>query len=282
MRLEKILKETITSIYAFALIPNHVHLLLRRNTTPISTVMRRLLTGYALYFNKRQRRYGYLFQNRYKAIICQESSYFLELVRYIHLNPIRAHLMTSIEELNCYPFSGHSYLVGKEKSDWFDTDAVLSHFGKVERRAKSSYLTFVSDGLSMGRQAKFTGGGLKRSLGHPKEYPKTREAFDDRILGEGGFVEAVLAAVENQPPTPNKRPDFNLLLYAVCKRFDVSEAELLGKTRIKPVANARAVLAYRMSKEIGLSRDEIARLLSMTGPGAIKAIRKGAVNIGNT
>jgi putative transposase len=88
-RLGQILRETRTTCYAWALMPNHFHLLLRTGDVPISTVMKRLLTGYALRFNRRHRRCGHLFQNRYKSILCQEDAYLLELVRYIHLNPLR-------------------------------------------------------------------------------------------------------------------------------------------------------------------------------------------------
>ena len=92
-RLALILEETQTQCYAWALIPNHFHLLLRTGPTPISTVMRRLMTGYAVTFNKRHKRSGHLFQNRYKSIVCEEEPYLLELIRYIHLNPIRAGLV---------------------------------------------------------------------------------------------------------------------------------------------------------------------------------------------
>jgi REP element-mobilizing transposase RayT len=78
----------------------HFHLLLRTGRTPIATVMRRLLTGYAVSHNRRHRRHGHLFQNRYKSILCQEDIYLLELVRYIHLNPIRAKLVSDIKALD--------------------------------------------------------------------------------------------------------------------------------------------------------------------------------------
>jgi len=74
--------------------------------------MRRLLTGYAIYFNRTHRRHGQLFQNRYKSIICQEDMYFRELIRYIHLNPLRAKIASDIKELNKYPYSGHHTLAG--------------------------------------------------------------------------------------------------------------------------------------------------------------------------
>ena len=93
-RLGSVLIESGAICYAWALIPNHFHLLLRTGQAPVSSVMRRLLTGYAMGYNRRHRRVGHLFQNRYKSILCQEEPYFLELVRYIHLNPLRAILRT--------------------------------------------------------------------------------------------------------------------------------------------------------------------------------------------
>jgi putative transposase len=103
-RLGSILLDTKTQCLAWSIIPNHFHLLLRTGPTPISLVMRRLLTGYAIYFNRRYHRSGHLFQNRYKSVLCQEDTYLLELVRYIHLNPLRAKLVKKYKELQTYIF----------------------------------------------------------------------------------------------------------------------------------------------------------------------------------
>jgi len=116
-RLGKILSETSTPCYAWALIPNHAHLLFRTGSAPLSHVMRRLLTGYAVRFNHRYRRHGKLFQNRYKSILCQEDPYLLELVRYIHLNPLRAGLVKDIDQLGRYRFSGHGVILGIRPED---------------------------------------------------------------------------------------------------------------------------------------------------------------------
>ena len=87
MRLGDLLSETRTQCLAWALIHNHFHLLLKTGTVPIATVMRRLLTGYAVAYNRRHHRSGHVFQNRYKSILCQEDSYLKELVRYYPLEP---------------------------------------------------------------------------------------------------------------------------------------------------------------------------------------------------
>ena len=129
-RLGNILSESSTIIYAWALIPNHVHLLLRTGAVPIATVMRRLLTGYAVTYNRRHRRHGRVFQNRYKSVLCQEDPYFLQLVRYIHLNPLRAKIVLSYSDLRNYAYAGHSVILGKRKRGWQDINHVLRYFDR--------------------------------------------------------------------------------------------------------------------------------------------------------
>jgi putative transposase len=125
-RLGHVLTETHTDCFAWALIPNHLHLLLRTGLTPITTVMRRLLTGYAIQFNRRHQRHGHVFQNRYKSILCQQDRYLKELVRYIHLNPLRAGIVPDHKRLERFVYCGHCAIVGKRQNDWQNTQYVLS------------------------------------------------------------------------------------------------------------------------------------------------------------
>ncbi len=109
VRLGRVAAESHTAIYAWALMGNHAHVLMRSGPGGIAAFMRRILTGYAISYNRRHRRYGHLFQNRYKSIICEEEAYFTELVRYIHLNPLRAGIVDTLARLDRYPlwsFSG--------------------------------------------------------------------------------------------------------------------------------------------------------------------------------
>jgi REP element-mobilizing transposase RayT len=115
-RLTTILEETQTQCFAWALIPNHFHLLLHTGATPLSKVMRRLMTGYAVSFNRRHKRSGHLFQNRYKSVVCEEDPYLLELIRYIHLNALRAELVKDLKELDKYSWTGHSAILGRRKN----------------------------------------------------------------------------------------------------------------------------------------------------------------------
>jgi len=127
--------------------------------------MKRLLTGYVVNFNRRHSRYGHLFQNRYKSILCQQDVYLLELVRYIHLNPLRAKLVSEYGSLAAYPYCGHGTIMGRRKNEWQDTQYVLGLFGDMKSTARSEYSRFVRSGIEQGRRADLTGGGLLRSHG---------------------------------------------------------------------------------------------------------------------
>jgi len=107
-------------VYAWCLLSNHFHLLVRTGRHPIFRSMKKLLTGYVVNFNLRHKRYGHLFQNRYKSIICEEDPYLLELTRYIHLNPVRAGMVRNVKQLSAYRWSGHSAIMGRVKREWQD------------------------------------------------------------------------------------------------------------------------------------------------------------------
>ncbi len=125
------------TVYAWALLPNHVHLLVRTAQRPLAGALRALLSGYAGAFNRRHHRAGHLFQDRYKSIVVEEEPYLLELTRDIHLNPLRARLVRDLVALDRSPWAGHSALLGRRKRAWQATDAILAHIFdlKAERIA---------------------------------------------------------------------------------------------------------------------------------------------------
>ena len=153
------------SVYAWALMDNHAHILFRSGKDGMSSVMRRLLTWYAQDYNRRHKRSGHLFENRYKSVLCDEEHYLLALVRYIHLNPVRAHIIHTMAELDCYPWSGHHGILDTGRYPWMATEAVLARFGGVGRKARAGYQHFVEEGMSLGHDPTMSGGGLVRSLG---------------------------------------------------------------------------------------------------------------------
>ena len=182
------------TVYAWALLPNHLHLLVRTGIRPLSQSMRSLLTGYAGAFNRRHRRVGHLVQNRFKSIVVEEEPYLLELVRYLHLNPLRAKVVPTLRILDRYPWTGHSAILGTVPRPWQDTRTILAQFGPPERRTRAAYRAFVAAGVPQGRRLELQGGGLVRSVGGwaalgALRRAKDAVAGDARVLGGGEFVE---------------------------------------------------------------------------------------------
>ena len=256
-RLSDILTETDTPCYAWALMPNHVHLLLKTGLTPIATIMRRLLTGYAVYFNRRHRRHGHLFQNRYKSILCQAEPYFRELVRYIHLNPLRAKLVEELKALDKYPYSGHSALLGKMKRDWLQVGYVLGFFGKRKSDARKAYRQFVKKGVVQGRRPELTGGGLVRSIGgwaalRALRSETVRVKGDERILGDSDFVEAVLKEADEQLERRYRLKAEGFGLERVAERvaqvMSIPVELVWEKSRRPQVVDARSLFCFWASK----------------------------------
>ncbi|MHB0915156.1 MAG: transposase [Thermoleophilia bacterium] len=271
-RFGKLLSDTQTPLYAFALIPNHFHLLLRRTAVPVSTLMQRLLTSYAMYFNRRHQRCGHLFQNRYKAIVCQDDAYFLELVRYINLNPLRARLVENMDGLGKYRYAGHSYILGKVKAEWLDPQSVLAFFSSSQRSALHAYSRFVCEGLESGRQQDLDGGGLKRALDFPERYHREKVAYDDRTLGVGSFVEGL--TYTHKAESAGNELGIDAIIADICKDFSVDRERLLGKSKVRQIARARWQLAYRMERELGMTRSQIAEKLAVGIAAVAKMIDK--------
>ena len=200
------------AIYAWSLLPNHFHLFVRTDGESLSGVMRRVLTGYAVSFNRRHRRVGHLFQNRFKSILVEEEAYFLQLVRYIHLNPLRVRLVRDVGKLDSWLWSGHSVLMGQVERPWQTVDYVLRQFGRRAGRARRKYRDFVLDGVGKGRRPDLVGGGLIRSIGGreaavPLGRGREKWAYDERVLGSSDFVERVWKEVEQSPLVPTASRD---------------------------------------------------------------------------
>lgn len=283
-RLGRVLSETQTPCYAWALLDNHFHLLLKTGNVPISTLMLRLLTGYAVSFNLRHKRAGHLFQNRYKSILCQENTYLLELVRYIHLNPLRTALVNSIYQLDRYRYCGHAVLMGISVIDWQDTDYVLKLFGKRAVAARRHYREFIEKGIKRGRRPDLTGGGLIRTAGGwaaLKDYreQKIHVKGDERILGESDFVESVLKEqnerLERRYRIQMQGYNFDKVVNRVAQIFELKPQEVLSPVRERLRVKAKSLLCYWAISELGMAGAEIARQLKISKSGVSRAAARG-------
>ena len=260
-------------VYAWALMPTHFHLLLRTGERPLSQSMKKLLTGYVVNFNRRHKRYGHLFQNRYKSIICEEDPYLLELTRYIHLNPVRAGRVKGMGELRRYPWTGHAALMGAVPREWQDTATVLSYFGRQRRRAIQRYQEFVRTRSAYGRRPELVGGGLIRSLGGWAQVLSlrrkgTRVASDARMLGSGEFIERLLSeAAKREKETlrfSRKVVDLATLGRKIMAAERIGESALRSGMRTRGVVRARRVFCQVAVKGMGYSGAEVARFLGVT------------------
>jgi putative transposase len=282
-RLGHLAEETDTAIYAWALLNNHAHILLRSSEAGISHFMRRLLTGYAINYNLRHKRHGHLFQNRYKSIICEEDTYFRELVRYIHLNPLRAKLVQDIAELEQYLWSGHSVLIGKKKNDWQDRTYVLKCFGRQIKEAIKAYKDYVKKGIEKGQRPELVGGGLVRSMGGWSQVKSmrsrdARELFDARILGSGDFVDQIIKDasinVKYQFTESERTRNVEEYIATVCKKENLTIKELSSGSRRQHVPRTRALIAKHIVKNYGVTLAEAARHLGVSTSAVSKMLIK--------
>ena len=282
-RVGQLVKKTGDRILAWSLMDNHVHLLLFSGPSGLSTLMRRLLTGYAGWFNRKHGRIGHLFQNRYKSIVCEEEPYLLELVRYIHLNPCRVSTVKSLQELDYYRWSGHIVLIGKDRNDWQERDYVLGLFGKGQSKAIRAYRQYMEEGKNAGRRPELVGGGLIRSLGGWSKVLSLRtrgeqEEYDARILGDGDFVHAIMKEADEklvrQMKSRREKVPIEDVIKKMCKGAKVREEELRGGGQRKEVSALRASIAHLLCREMGIPMAEAARKLGVGTPAIAMAIRK--------
>lgn len=283
-RLETALKKTGLICYAWALIPNHVHILLRTGSQPLTSLMRSLLTGYAMYFNRRHERVGYLFQSRYKSILCEDKRYFMELIRYIHLNPLRAGLVPDLPALNTFPWSGHSTIMGKYTEDWQEVDAILRRFCSDIPEARENYFDFIRKGVEDGRRPDLTGGGLLRSYGGwegvlNQKKGGERWRGDERILGDSDFVQSVLKKAEERLSRRLEKKaagwDLARLLEYIEKSLKIDKKSIFSKRQDRSVSGARAVFGWLAVEVLGYSAVKAAEFLNVTPQAISAAMRRG-------
>ena len=235
--------------------------------------MRRLLSGYAQYFNRRHKRVGHLFQNRYKSIICEEEAYFDKLVAYIHLNPLRAGVVRMIQELALYPWSGHAVLMKKVACEWMDREYVLRMFGSREGSAMNAYLSFVEQEMGIDREQELSGGGLVRSQGGWSRVLSMRKSgeralADERILGGDEFVRELLREAEGrkdiQQPKTDRLQQYQEAIEQACEEAGVTSAFLHSGSRSGKAPMVRKELAKKGVYGFGISLAETARCLGVT------------------
>lgn len=284
-RLGRCLSRSQAQCLAWAIMPNHYHLLIRAGIAPLSKLMGPILGGYGGSYNRRHQRAGYVFQNRFKSILCEEEAYLLELVRYIHLNPLRAGVVRDLGELDLYPWTGHAgILTKKARQSWYPLGEVLSLFGDSRSKALSGYRRFIKDGVGVQKRGAYSRGGLIRSYGGWEAIAQLKSEHsrcigDERILGSSQFVEEALAEdelrIEKKTLRARQGWTLNRLIDRSCKYYAISPRRLGSRARQNKLALVKSLICYWGAEEIGLSQAKIGKHLRISQQSVSKWVRQG-------
>jgi len=229
--------------------------------------MRRLMTGYAVTFNIRHRRSGHLFQNRYKSVVCEEDPYLLELIRYIHLNPLRAGLVEDLNTLDKYPWTGHSTILGQRKNPLIPEPTNQANKDNKSTPSADKRIAFSQFRPRPRRVAKHCGqAGIEKVKNNPEDpvdpvkNKPLAEKTDQRILGSGGFVGAVLQESERMLEKKYKpKQSIDDLIAVVAGKVGVSPELICSRSRQRKHSEARAIFSYLAVEETGYPAADVAR-----------------------
>jgi len=226
-------------IHCFCFMTNHIHLVIQTGDVSLSRIMQNISLRYTKWINFTQSRTGHLFQGRYKALLLDADSYLLELVRYIHLNPVRADMCVTPEE---YPWSSHHAYLGKEKLPWLMSDVVLSLFSSHTPNALKGYASFVSDGINEKKRAEFHSG-----------------TFEGRILGDENFTNGAFERAGQRRDLGYSLSD---VVRVVCERYGITIEQLKDPGKARPYSEARSVAALLVRESPGLSLTDLGKVLN--------------------
>ena len=221
-------------IHGFCCMPNHLHLVIQVKEAPLSQIMQNLAFRYTRWINTKHTRSGHVFQGRYKAILVEADRYLLELVRYIHLNPVRAGFVKDPAD---YPWSSHRAYVGREELPWLWTDWVLSYFAKRVHTCRQRYAAFVQEG---------------KGEGHREEFHKGGE--DGRVLADDQFLEHVLGLANK----PQPKVALAAIIRCIGEHYGVCEEELRGPARTRRLAEVRRLIGWLARHFGAASTQEVA------------------------
>jgi putative transposase len=242
------------ALYAYVLMGNHIHLLLETRDVPLSKIMQGINQSYTLYFNRKYREVGHLFQGRYKAILCDRDAYLLSLLKYIHNNPVRAKIAGTAAS---YRWSSHQAYLGKHNPlGVVDTDTVLRMFSESKSRARKHYAAFMQEAAGMKKEEVYS-------------------TIDQRLQGDDKFVEQVQQRIEGEIKKERKKKEHSLISIGkiVEGRHGVTSDQLQSSSKDRQSMTARRVFT-QTAKLYGYSGKEIAAYLQKD-PASVTGYLRG-------
>lgn len=237
-------------VHAFCLMGNHIHLLLQVGNIPLSKSIHNLSFRYSQFINRRHKKIGHLFQGRFKAVLIQEKAYFLRLLRYIHMNPIRAHLVKEPEE---YPWSSHSAYIGDMEFVWLTINHGLTKFDDNLGAARLKYQNYV----------------LKQE---PKDSLKElRQGFNDgQILGDDNFLEDIRNSQNEVSPV---KISVKIILEALNQVYGIDQIALASPIRSDRLSLIRGAAAL-LARQKGLTLEGLAKAFKRDGSSLSRLLQR--------
>ncbi len=252
------LKRWEISCIAWALMPNHFHLLVRSWGGDLSSFMRCLLTGYSMYFNERYDRVGHLFQNRYKSRMISKESHMRVAIRYIHLNPLRGGQVKTMRELDRHSWTGHKQILIGGDAEWQDLSAMRDFF---------------------------RGPGGSCWVSHYREFIESRSSVADMAPEAGGIAESFSTENVFGPETPGTsrlHEMFLEILSNISIRYGVPADRIMGKTRGFSEVAARRQVLRECKAGMDVSAAQICRWLGISEGAGGYLLRSGSRRPGIT
>jgi REP element-mobilizing transposase RayT len=241
-------------LHAYCWMTNHVHLLLQAGAVPLSTFLGSLSSTYARSVNARDGRVGHLFERRYRASLVQQDQYLLEVVRYIHLNPVRANI---VESPNDYPWSSHHTYMGRLESPWVTTGFILNCFAATIYEARAAYLDFI--------------GADEPSSSMPDLDKLSRiSSSDDQLIGDDAWKSEILSRKTSSHPATG----LDELVERVCAEYEVTEVQLQSRSRRRLYSAIRAEIALAAVDQGIATLAEVARRFGRAHSGLSRAVNR--------
>jgi len=218
-------------LYAYVLMNNHIHLLVETQETPLSKILQGINQSYTTYFNRKYKIVGHLLQGRYKAILCDRDEYLLSLVKYIHLNPVRAKIVKFPDK---YQWSSqHSYIKKTDGINIIDTDQVLRMFSENKQRARKLYSAYMSDSQIVKKEDVYN-------------------TIGQRILGSEEFLERVMERYDGELKKEKREREYTLYEIAkgVEKIYGITLKQIRERSKSETITLGRRLLSL-VAKEYG-------------------------------
>lgn len=211
--------------FAYCLMPNHVHLVLQTGESPLAGLVHEVHSRYARYFNRRYDRAGHLFQGRYQGLLVDREAYLLEVVRYVHRNPVKARLAARPED---YAWSSHRAYLGTAPA-WLAASEVLSLLAGSRPKARRLFQDFVA-GTAAGRY-------------------DPADARLGAVVGSDDFVRTALSKAGLSDPV-RRSLTVEAVAREVAEREGVTIPDLCGPARVRSLSRVRSLCAL-LGRDVG-------------------------------